>query len=121
MTLSATEVMNYGLEVIDELKSNLTSYLKETDKTIDDIRGCALQKVVAWDKLDEVTRYARIIENKCTKCYDCTTFCMYDAITYQKGSEPKIDPIICKGFRSCYASCPRESIVMESDLSSGTY
>jgi dihydropyrimidine dehydrogenase (NAD+) subunit PreA len=111
-----SEAMNYGLEVIDDMKKNLTSYLNETGKTLDEIRGCALPKVVAWDKLDKTTRTAQIIEENCTKCYDCTTFCMYNAISVTKGSVPKIDANACEGCGSCLAACSKDSIVL-NDLS----
>ncbi len=107
-----TEVMNSGFGVIDKMKKKLIRYFLETGFTLDQIRGSAVQSVVAWDHLDDVIRRARLNTKKCSKCYRCFKACMYQAITIKEGRVPIFDTERCSACGSCVAICPKRAIEM---------
>lgn len=108
-----TEVMNNGYEVINEMRTNLSNYLDDSKKTLESVRGKALNFVAGWNQLDSSKRIAKIDDASCTKCYTCVPNCMYDAIEIGKTKKFAMNiNANCEGCGSCYASCPNDSIKM---------
>lgn len=105
-----TEVMNNGYGVINKMKKVLINYLEETGRTLDGIRGVALEKIVGWDQLDNIKRVAEI-SNECKNCYSCLDVCGYEALK-KSNSKVKVDTSLCSGCGSCYATCENDSIKM---------
>lgn len=105
-----TGVMNNGYEIINDMKKVLTDYLEETGRTLDGIRGATLNKVVGWDKLDNIKRVAEV-NDECKSCYSCLDVCGYEALK-KSNSKVKVDTSLCSGCGSCYATCENNSIKM---------
>jgi dihydropyrimidine dehydrogenase (NAD+) subunit PreA len=105
-----TEVMNNGFEVINEMKKNILSYLKNENRTLDSVRGAALPYITSWDKLDNIERIAYVNPENCSMCYECLPLCTYNAI-----NDDNIIPSItedCEGCGSCYSACPEKAITL---------
>ncbi len=103
-----SEVMNHGVEVIDEMKATLLQYLEKTGRTIDDIRGKALPHFTEWDKLDSQDRIATVSDD-CTNCQACISYCRYNAIMPGAAKINIVDKN-CDGCGSCYSACPNNAI-----------
>jgi dihydroorotate dehydrogenase/Pyruvate/2-oxoacid:ferredoxin oxidoreductase delta subunit len=109
-----TEVMNNGVQVINHMTSNLEKYLFETGRTLESIRGRALDYIDTWNNLDSIQRVAKVSAYDCTKCFSCVPNCVYDAIAI---TDKKLPPLItddCNGCGSCYSNCPSNAISMNS-------
>ena len=106
-----TDVMNNGFEVIDVMIANLESYLADNNTTLDSVRGGALKYVTSWNQLGSTLKTAEIDPEKCTGCYLCESYCMYDAIAGLLGELPSITDA-CEGCGSCYSACPNDAIYM---------
>ena len=55
---------------------------------------------------------ARIIEEKCVQCGECSSACRYQAIS----DDFIVIPLSCEGCGLCCELCPAEAIVMEESL-----
>ena len=110
-----SEVMNFGFNVVEEMKRNLVCYLNRTGKSLEEIRGCAVDNVVAWDELENDQRTSEISAHSCMKCYECVKGCMYEAIKHEKGRAPFVIKEKCTGCGSCYAICRYGSVTMIQD------
>lgn len=105
-----TEVMNKGYGVIDKMQKVLVDYLNETGRSLNEIRGITLDKIVTWDKLDEKKRVAEI-SDKCNGCYSCFDVCDYEALK-KLNSKVEVNASLCSGCGSCYATCENDAIKM---------
>ena len=110
-----TDVMNNSYGVIHDMMENLESYLENTNRTLDSTRGATLKYSTSWDKLSSKVKSAEINHDKCTGCYSCEPYCMYNAIikSSRKDNHPHITDD-CDGCGSCYAACPQDAINMVS-------
>lgn len=105
-----TAVMEYGYRVIDHLKEGLLLYMLEKGiSTPEELRGSALSRIVAPEKLDR-TRTLRCepVRDLCIGCGRCYLSCLdggHQAIRWE-GSRPNVDEATCVGCGLCTLVCP---------------
>ena len=65
--------MHYGFRIVEDLIDGLSNWMDERGhKTLGDVRGRAVPKVVKWEDLDlNYHLIARIDQDKCMKCELC--------------------------------------------------
>ncbi len=124
-----TAVMQYGFDIINDLKSGLNYYMKKNNiKSINDIIGKSLPYITTHDKLiqkDSVV--SKINQDSCITCGACFRSCSdggHNAIHIKDTKDNtdsnnrlkivKIDPDKCVGCALCIAVCPTNSINLTS-------
>jgi dihydropyrimidine dehydrogenase (NAD+) subunit PreA len=103
-----THVMNRGYDIVKNMEKGLSAHMEKYNKTLESIRGAALEYITTWDKLDNIKRVAVIDNEKCDVCLRCSRACDYDAII------ASIDLVTvghkCDGCGSCVSMCPENAI-----------
>ncbi|TEB04460.1 NAD-dependent dihydropyrimidine dehydrogenase subunit PreA [Pelotomaculum schinkii] len=88
-------------------------------RTIAEMRGITLGKILTWDKVDRETKAVSIVDKeRCTGCKMCQNWCFYGAISYE-GENGKVKANIsdrCDGCGLCASLCPRDAIHMEGPV-----
>lgn len=113
-----TAVMQHGYGIIDDLYSGLAAWLEERDfASVAEAVGNALPYVMPHRALSREYRAVAVCRETCTCCGACAVSCRdsgYQAIAWEKGQRPKIDPSRCDGCGLCASVCPAESMCMKS-------
>ncbi len=117
-----TAVMHYGFGIIREMVAGVEQYMDDKGfRTIDDMRGRALQNILHWEDLNLSYKIvASIDESKCIGCQLCYTACedgAHQAIGLKSDvldRKPYIIEENCVGCNLCSLVCPvEECITME--------
>ena len=112
-----TAVMQYGVRIIDDLKTGLNLYLAEKGLDhVDKVRGLALESVSATtDVLERDTiLYPRFHRERCSGCGRCVISCRdggHQAIRLNQERRPVLDGKKCVGCHLCILICPERAIV----------
>ena len=109
-----TSVMEYGYRIIDDLIDGTKRYLQlKGMRSIEELYGKGLEKVVDLDQLDRTTiEYPKFHPKRCAGCGRCSVSCRdggHEAITMRDG-RPYLDPDKCVGCHLCTYVCPRSAI-----------
>lgn len=110
----ATAVLWDGYGVIDKILADLNAWMDAKGyKTLDEIRGCALQYITTTEALArEDPLHAVIDKETCVACGKCQKVCMYRAISKQSDVY-YADPTLCDGCGMCTQFCPKSAIKLE--------
>ncbi len=114
-----TAVMHYGFGIIREMVAGMEQYMDEKGfKTMEELRGRALQNVLHWEDLNlDYKIVASIDETKCIGCQLCYTACedgAHQAIGLKKDLTDRKPVIIepnCVGCNLCSLVCPVEECI----------
>jgi dihydropyrimidine dehydrogenase (NAD+) subunit PreA len=120
-----TAVMHYGFRIVEDLIDGLNNWMDERGhRTLADVRGRAVPKVVKWEDLDlNYHLIASIDQDKCIKCELCWVACedgAHQAIRRLERREPgngKREPVVeiieeaCVGCNLCAAVCPVQGCI----------
>ena len=114
-----TEVMHKGYGIISELIKGLDTYLESKNmKSVNELRGKALEFYKNWEELDlNYKIIADIDQSRCSSCNKCYNACndgAYQAIIPAKINDyPQIVEDKCVGCNLCYLVCPNDAISMK--------
>ena len=118
-----TAVMHYGFRIIEDLVDGLVTWMDERGhRTLDDVRGRAVPKVVKWEDLDlNYHLVAAIDQDKCIRCELCWTACedgAHQAIQrHPRGNGGAAGPAVeiieaaCVGCNLCAEVCPVQGCI----------
>ena len=110
-----TAAMHYGFRIVEDLTDGLSNWMDEHGyRTVEEIRGRSLSKVVKWEDLDlNYHLLAEIDQEKCIHCELCWVACedgAHQAIRrHPRGNGGPVVEIIeeaCVGCNLCAAVCP---------------
>ncbi|MCX6935566.1 MAG: NAD-dependent dihydropyrimidine dehydrogenase subunit PreA [Verrucomicrobia bacterium] len=132
-----TAIMHYGFRIVEDMIDGLNDFLDAKGmKSVNDLRGLAVQSVQKWETLDlHYKRMARIDYDKCIGCNLCYIACedgAHQAIAMVSPngqglgpgrlpgkSIPKIKEEACVGCNLCALVCPVEKCITMVDISTG--
>jgi dihydropyrimidine dehydrogenase (NAD+) subunit PreA len=106
-----TAVMTFGYDIVEDLVSGLSWYLKERGlSSPSDLVGRALDRVTTHDRLISAGKVrSRIDERTCIGCGRCHITCRdggHLAIVFNRDRRPVVDDDRCVGCGMCAAVCP---------------
>lgn len=107
-----TGVMHYGFDIIHDLMSGLTHYMKSHKiKHVNDLVGKSLKFITTHDELHQKKKIvSNINTEKCVKCGACFTACFdggHEAILYDESTRTyRTDEKKCVGCSFCPSVCP---------------
>jgi dihydropyrimidine dehydrogenase (NAD+) subunit PreA len=104
-------VMMEGYELVRDLSDGLLGYLEQRGvERLEQLRGKALENIVAYEKLDKGARVVSAIDlETCTRCGKCAISCRdagYQAIAETADRTPVVDRDKCDGCGLCAQVCP---------------
>lgn len=110
-----TAVMQYGYRIINDLKDGLSRYMNEIGaKSVDELVGTELKKLVPTDELDRTTVvFPKFNKEKCVGCGRCYISCYdggHQAIGFGSDRTPKLIGGKCVGCHLCRLVCPTGAI-----------
>lgn len=110
-----TLVMKEGFEVIRELRSGFSYFLKEKGfSSVDEFIGCALPEIITpFEKLSSEKKIPQVIAKLCILCGNCTR-CGYLAVRLNDKKLPEFDPKRCIGCSICVKKCPSGALYMRN-------
>jgi dihydropyrimidine dehydrogenase (NAD+) subunit PreA len=114
-----TAVMHWGFRIIEDLCDGLSNYLDERGlKSVDELRGRALERLGAWEELDLSYRVvASIDQTSCIGCGVCYPACRdggHAAIGVERVDERlavRVDEERCVGCNLCSLICPVDGCI----------
>ncbi len=115
-----TAVMHYGFRIIEDLVDGLATWMDERGhRTLDEVRGRAVPKVVKWEDLDlNYHLVAAIDQDTCIRCELCWTACedgAHQAIQRHPrgngGLAVEIIEAACVGCNLCAEVCPVQGCI----------
>jgi dihydropyrimidine dehydrogenase (NAD+) subunit PreA len=115
-----TAVMHYGFRIVEDLIDGLNNWMDERGhRTLADVRGRAVPKVVKWEDLDlNYHLVANIDQDACIKCELCWVACedgAHQAIRRlpRDNGGPVVEIIeeACVGCNLCAAVCPVQGCI----------
>ncbi len=115
-----TAVMHYGFRIIEDLTDGLANWMDARGhRTLADMRGRALPKVVKWEDLDlNYHLVAEIDQDKCIRCELCWVACedgAHQAIRRlpRDNGGPVVEIIeeACVGCNLCSEVCPVQGCI----------
>ena len=114
-----TAVMQYGVNIVDDLKDGLLRHLHRMGHMqLSDMVGASLPSLCPPDVLDLTTEsVSTIIPEKCVGCGACLISCRdgaADAIHLQPNGKAFVDPNKCVGCGLCSFVCPVDGAVTMS-------
>lgn len=111
-----TSVMQYGYRVIDDLILGIQDWMIRKDhKSLEDVRGIALEKFVRTDQMDRDTKALPMFDReKCIGCGRCYISCAdggHQAINFDSATrQPHLIGRKCVGCHLCLLVCPADAI-----------
>ncbi len=113
-----TAAMQYGFDLVDDLKEGLANYMEEMNfSSVEQIVGKSLPKLVDHGSLSRENRVvSRVDEDRCIKCGRCFVACNdggHQAITIGEDRIPQIDEEECVGCGFCTTICPVYCLEMQ--------
>ena len=111
-----TAIMQYGLRIIDDLKSGLLYYLDEKGfESVEEIDGLGLSSLsMTTDTLERGTiLFPAFEKDKCLGCGRCELSCKdggHQAITLDENRRPVLNGQKCVGCHLCILVCPNGAI-----------
>ncbi len=112
-----TAVMHYGFRIIEDLCDGLSNWMDEMGfRTLDEVRGKSLHRIVGWGDLDlNYKLIAKIHPEKCIGCQLCYIACedgSHQSIRLVPGQRtPEIKEAECVGCNLCQMVCPVEGCI----------
>lgn len=106
-----TKVMLDGFEVVSKMNDGILAFMEEQGyRTIDDMRGLALEYVVPNNELGwEIGPAAKVNADRCTGCGSCAKIAFCRAITL-RGKTACVDSEKCECCGLCASLCPCHAI-----------
>ena len=107
-----TSVMQYGYRIIDDIILGIQDWmLRKGHRTLEEVRGIALEKFVGTDSLDRDTFVMPVFDHgKCIGCGRCYISCSdggHRAIRFDAvGRRPQLIGPKCVGCHLCLLVCP---------------
>jgi dihydropyrimidine dehydrogenase (NAD+) subunit PreA len=129
-----TAIMHYGFRIVEDMIDGLNDFLDSKGmKSVNDLRGLAVQSVQKWETLDlHYQRIAKIDYDKCIGCNLCYIACedgahQAIALVSPKGhglgpgrlpgkAIPQIKEKECVGCNLCSLVCPVEQCITMVDV-----
>ena len=129
-----TAIMHYGFRIVDDMIDGLNDFLDSKGmKSVNDLRGLAVQSVQKWETLDlHYQRIAKIDYDKCIGCNLCYIACedgAHQAIALVSPNGhglgpgrlpgkaiPQIKEKECVGCNLCSLVCPVEQCITMVDV-----
>ncbi len=113
-----TAAMQYGFELVKDLKEGLGNYMEEMNfSSVEEIVGKALPNLVDHNSLSRNHKVvSRVDEDRCINCGRCYIACNdggHQAITMSEDRVPQIDEEECVGCGFCTTICPVYCLQME--------
>jgi len=110
-----TIIMKKGFEVLEDMIKGFEAYMDEQGySNLNDFRGTAL-KYVTDEPIEYEPLAAKINEEKCDGCKQCTRIGHCIAITFSsQKKKASVDPVKCVSCAWCLWKCPRNAIFMVS-------
>ena len=109
-----TAVMQYGYRIIDDILSGFRVYMCEHGiRSVNELVGAAVDKVVAADELDRKTIvFPRFHKDKCLGCGRCVISCSDGGHQALKLTDGRVHflPKKCVGCHLCVLICPGQAI-----------
>jgi dihydropyrimidine dehydrogenase (NAD+) subunit PreA len=108
-----TIVMKYGLGIVDDLHSGLSSLMEERGfKSVRELIGSALPNPITdFMSLSAIKKLPRVVAELCEHCGNCAR-CPYQAIVLDGRKVPVFDPALCIGCSLCAQKCFAGAISM---------
>ncbi len=107
-----TSVMQYGYRVIDDIILGIQDWmLRKGHRTLEEVRGIALEKFVNTDGLDRDSKVMPVFDHdKCIGCGRCYISCNdggHQAIGFNAATrQPQLTGTKCVGCHLCLLVCP---------------
>lgn len=132
-----TAIMHYGFRIVEDMIDGLNGFLDAKGmKSVNDLRGCAVQSVQKWETLDlNYKRVAHIDHGKCIGCNLCYVACedgahqaidLIDSAGFGLGPGrvpgkpiPRINEEHCVGCNLCSLVCPVDGCIAMEDRPTG--
>lgn len=110
-----TAVMEYGIDIISDLKEGLAVFLAANNTSLEEITGRALSQVVDTEDMErDVVVYPKFDRDLCTGCGRCFVSCRdggHEAIRFDGEKRiPVMDAKKCVGCHLCVIVCPECAI-----------
>jgi len=134
-----TAIMHYGFRIVEDMIDGLETYMSAKGlRTLDDLRGRAVDKLERWENLDlNFQRVARIDYDKCIGCNLCYIACedgAHQCIDLKAPEElgiglgpgrvphksvPKVREEDCVGCNLCSLVCPVDNCIKMTEIPNG--
>jgi dihydropyrimidine dehydrogenase (NAD+) subunit PreA len=120
-----TAIMHYGFRIVEDMIDGLSNWMDDKGfRTLADVRGRSLDRVVDWGDLNlNFKVLAKIDHDKCIGCHLCYVACedgAHQSIRLTNGAKvPEIIEERCVGCNLCMLVCPVPGCITMREVPTG--